>query len=514
MNDDILLISGGGSTAVSTDDLFAERAALDVLCHQAAQWGVELRRIRSMASGAAAVPAPAWTSTGPDYALFAAAQALDHVAATSGELAGALSAAAESYGEAERSVERLTRLTGSGIAALLGFLTPALALLAIPMLTSAVTGWFLASVLNGTSMKGLATAIGRTPRLLTNPAVVALVRVLVSSVDDAVAGVLRVPPPLIPLLGDDGLGVMGVATSAASVLFTARQFEVMNETPVTATPVGRGRPVAAPEGVRGLAERIPRAKAGDPQVRIERYGAVDAPSWIVYVGGTIDWHPEPTIEPWDLTSNIAAVAEEQAGSYRAVLDAMAQAGIGPTDPVTQVGHSQGGLIAAQVAASEKFNTTAVLTFGAPAGQVPVPAVIPMLAVAYTDDIVPALGGTANDATADGNAHLLVRREIYGDAAVPADVPLPAHRMTTYTETAALIDESNDPRIVAFTAGVAAAIAVVPSGAPTPASAVGSVPPGSVPPGSVPPGSSASADSLASAVGTVTFWRGIRVPADK
>ena len=280
MNDDILVVSGGGSTAVSTDDLFAERAALDALRHQATGWGVELGRIQSLASGAAAVPAPAWTSTGPDYALFAAVQVLDHLAGTSGELAGALSSAAESYGDAERSVERLSRLSGSGLAALLGFLTPALALLAIPMLTSAVTAWFLASVITGTSMGALATAIGRNPRLITNPAVVAMVRVLVSSADDAVAGVLRVPPPVILLLGDEGLGMLGASTSAASALFAARQFKVMNETPVTAAPVGHAQPVAAPEGVRGLAERIPRAKAGEPQVRIERYGSADAPSWM------------------------------------------------------------------------------------------------------------------------------------------------------------------------------------------------------------------------------------------
>lgn len=478
MNDDILVVSGGGSTAVSTDNLLAERAVLDVLRVRSAEWGAVLVRIQSISSGEWAIPAPAWTSNGPDYALFAAARALDQVAETSSELAGALGAAAESYGETERSVERLTRLSGSGLAALLGFLSPALALLSIPMLTSAVTAWFLASVMTGTSMGGLAEAIGRNPRLLTNPAVVALIRVLVSSVDDAAAGLLRVPLPVTHLLGDDGLGVLGVSTSAASVLFAAHQLGMMNETPVTAAPVGHARPVEAPVGVHGLAERIPRARAGGPQVRIERYGSADAPSWIVYVGGTIDWNPEPTSEPWDLTSNIVAVAEQQAGSYRAVLDAMEQAGIGPGDPVAQVGHSQGGLVAAQIAASEQFNTVGVLTFGAPAGQVAVPPEVPMLAVAHTDDVVPALGGTARDTTAEGNGHLFVRREVYGETAVPDDVPLPAHRMTTYAETAALIDESNEPRIVAFTAGIAA---------------VG---------------------GATSAAGSVTFWRGTRLAADK
>lgn len=451
MNDDILVVSGGGSTAVSTDDLLAERAVLEVLRVQSAEWGAELVRIQATSS----IPAPAWTSAGPDYALFAAARALDQVATTSSALAGALGAAAESYGKTERSVERLTRLTGSGLAALLGFLSPALALLTIPLLTSAVTAWFLASVMTGTSMGGLAAAISRNPRLLTNPAFVALVRVLVSSVDDAAAGVLRVPPPVMHLLGDDGLGILGVSTSAASVLFAAHQLGVMNETPVAAAPVGRSHSVGVPVGVHGLAERIPRAKAGDPQVRIERYGSADAPSWIVYVGGTIDWNPEPAAEPWDLTSNIVGVAEQQAGSYRAVLDAMEQAGIGPDDPVAQVGHSQGGLVAAQIAAAERFNTVAVLTFGAPAGQVAVPPDVPMLAVAHTDDVVPALGGTARDTTADGNAHLLVRREVYGETALPDDIALPAHRMATYAETASLIDESNEPRIVAFTAGIAA-----------------------------------------------------------
>ena len=347
--------------------------------------------------------------------------------------------------------------------------------------------------------------------------------------------------------------VMGVSTSAASVLFAARQAGTMNETAVTVAPVGRSRSVSAPDGVRGLAERIPHAQEGEPQVRIERYGSADAPQWIVYIGGTIDWSPESTSEPWDLTSNIVAVAEQQSGSYRAVLEAMELAGIGPDDPVAEVGHSQGGLVAAQIAASEKFNTVAVLTFGAPAGQVAVPAAVPMLAVAHTDDLVPALGGTARDSTAQGNAHLLVRREVYADTPIPDDVPLPAHRMTTYADTAALIDESNEPRIVAFTAGIAALAAAgtaagtyapasvalgggavgapagAAAGAPVgaapgsaPAGAVGAAA-GSAPAGAVGAAAGASGAgatgaqapaSAAPAAGLVTFWRGTRTAPTK
>ena len=62
-------------------------------------------------------------------------------------------------------------------------------------------------------------------------------------------------------------------------------------------------------------------------MRIERYGDAEHPRWVVYIGGTVDWSPTASTEPWDMTSNVAAVADQEAGSYRAVLQALQAAGV-------------------------------------------------------------------------------------------------------------------------------------------------------------------------------------------
>ena len=159
----------------------------------------------------------------------------------------------------------------------------------------------------------------------------------------------------------------------------------------------------------------------------------------------MEWSATGSTEPWDLTSNVTAVAGQEAGSYRAVLQALREAGVQPGDPVVPIAYSQGGLLAAELAASGEFTVVGMVTFGAPAGQVPLPDGLPAIAVEPTDDIVPALGGTI----AAGAGPLYVRRELFADAPVPTDTPLPAHRLAGYRETARLLDGSAEPRLLAF-----------------------------------------------------------------
>jgi len=270
------------------------------------------------------------------------------------------------------------------------------------------------------------------------------------------AGAVGVPFPVSAALGDEGAGLFGVTTTAAGTLAVARSIGMLRETPVTVTRVGKPRPARPPGGFADLAARIPRVSTGGPQVRIERYGGAADAAWLVYIGGTAEWSPVSAGEPWDMTSNITAVAEQGAGSYRAVVQAMHEAGIRPTDAVIPVGHSQGGLVAAQLAAAGEFNTVAVATFGAPVAQVPVPPGLPVIAVEHSEDLVPALGG----ATRDAEARLTVRRELYADAAVPAS-PLPAHGLVTYRETARLIDASPAPALADFRTLLAATVGTAP-----------------------------------------------------
>ncbi|SDK38888.1 hypothetical protein SAMN05216282_105185 [Cryobacterium psychrotolerans] len=462
-----LVLSGGGTTMVSTDALLAQAARLALLRADARDWQARLERIRALE----ALPAPAWSAEDPGLAVFAARQTIDAVEARSGELAESLVVAAEAYGQADRTAAMLARMTGAWLGHSLGRLAPLVFAAAIPAATAGAVAWLLGGLLRrdapGTARsRGPGTArspgpdvaglwIG-DPRLLANPAVVALVRVLVSSVDDVAAGAVGVPFPVSAALGDEGAGLFGVTTTAAGTLAVARSIGMLRETPVTVTRVGKPRPARPPGGFADLAARIPRVSTGGPQVRIERYGGAADAAWLVYIGGTAEWSPVSAGEPWDMTSNITAVAEQGAGSYRAVVQAMHEAGIRPTDAVIPVGHSQGGLVAAQLAAAGEFNTVAVATFGAPVAKVPVPPGLPVIAVEHSEDLVPALGGAARDAA----ARLTVSRELYADAAVPAS-PLPAHGLVTYRETARMIDASPAPALADFRTLLAATVGTAP-----------------------------------------------------
>ncbi|TFC88083.1 hypothetical protein E3T24_03820 [Cryobacterium sp. TmT2-59] len=478
-----LIVSGGGTTLVATDVLLAEASWLRALQADAEGWQARLAGIRALDSAPA--PSPAWTGGEAAGCVFGVGRAIDRVAEHSRHLADSLIAAAEGYGEAERRSERVARAGGVWLGFTLGRLAPFLALAALPALTSGAAGFLLGSLLTGARPgDGPATAAGwlrANPRALTDPVVVAAVRVLVSSVDDAAVGAAGLPYPVSALLGDEGLGLLGVATSAAGVRALSRPLGLFQETPVSVVPVsvvpvpvvpvpvvplgGPGvagqrpatRATPPPAGFADLADRIPSVSEDGSQVRIERYGSAESPSWVVYIGGTVEWSPVAAEQPWDLTSDLSAVADQDSGSYRAVVQAMREAGVRPADPVIPVGHSQGGLVAAQVAASGEFNTVAVATFGAPDGQITLPPGVDAVTVEHSDDLIPALGGTPGAE----DDRLLVRREVFAGREVPPDQPLPAHALTAYRATGRLMDESPEPRLQEFRATMATVVGAEP-----------------------------------------------------
>jgi hypothetical protein len=493
-----LMLSGGGSTMVATDVVFAEVATLRRVQGEAEGWQDELRRVRSLG----VEPAPGWNPGDLGACVFGASVAIDRIERGSRELAASLEDAAERYGRLETGLDASLRTTGSWLGHLVGSLRPLAPLVALSLATPLAylaAGSLLVNVVLGRGVSVVPPAVTdwvqENPRLLTNPRTVALLRVLASSVDDAALGGLGVPYPVAAGLGDDGAGILGAPASAFGVLVAARAAGMLRETPVrvhrvagsapaparvpafgrdagkrvqapstqtagtAATEPAAGAPAATeppaalpaaalpaprpPTGFADLAERIP-TEADGGQVRIERYGDPEHPSWLVYIGGTLEWSPTGSTEPWDMTSNVTAVADQSAGSYRAVLQALREAGVRPGDPVVPVAHSQGGLIAAELAARNDVAAVGLVTFGAPAGQVAVPADLPAIAVEHADDIIPALGGTAAE---DGR--LYVRREMYADTELLPTEPLPAHRMTGYRDTAGLVDASAEPRLVAF-----------------------------------------------------------------
>ena len=103
--------------------------------------------------------------------------------------------------------------------------------------------------------------------------------------------------------------------------------------------------------------------------------------------------------PQDMLTNFQGVGGLDTDQKRAVLAAMEMAGIDKGEPVEFVGHSQGGIVAADLATDQAlcqdYSVVSALTAGSPiAGSVPEEGVR-VLALENTRDIVPGLDGANN-----------------------------------------------------------------------------------------------------------------------
>jgi hypothetical protein len=382
-------------------------------------------------------------------------------------LAWGLDSVADAYDWVERMAGGLGRQLLGTVSASLGSIVPGL-LMTYGTGAIAVGGGLLIASrsvpggFGGAVDRAMGSARGdglRVPAAVNevfgHPLVVGTARELVNQVGVAGMGALQVPVGLAAAVGAMGLGTPFAATALRS---TGTPYELFGEKPVRLThsaPVATARP---PAGLTERFERIPDTDVTDgAQVVIERYEVPGEPDrFQVMVGATVTFSPHADDEPWDLTSNVAAVAGDQAGSVQAVRLAMHEAGIRPDSPVQFTGFSQGGVVAARLAASGEWNTQGVLSFGGPTGAVPLPTEVPVILVEHTDDIVPALGGPQFNEEA-----VVVRREVFGEGEpMPTDKAMPAHHGEYYAQTAVLADadERLAPvvrRLDAFTAGVTA-----------------------------------------------------------
>lgn len=191
----------------------------------------------------------------------------------------------------------------------------------------------------------------------------------------------------------------------------------------------RGLPARAlaPTNISQIATRLRvLSNTGQPLVRIEKYQHADSKRFIVYIPGTQNLSLVPSQNPLDMRSNLQLMAGQSSASSRAVALAMRRAKIGPGDPVMLVGHSQGGLIAAELAARAgssqvPFKIDQVVTFGAPLG-LKDPAKLPnTLSFENTADLVPKLDLKANAKTETWQTVQGTRE---------AD-PVESHRMESY-----------------------------------------------------------------------------------
>lgn len=213
---------------------------------------------------------------------------------------------------------------------------------------------------------------------------------------------------------------------------------------VMAHPPRAGRP---PAGLGVLVgSGVDLGVGDDATVRVTQVHRDGGTAWIVQVPGTQSWPPRGGPNPHDLTSDVLLLTQQDAalaaGVERALEAAQEEAGPGADGPVMLVGHSQGGMVAAALAASPTFRSrhqvTHVVTYGSPISRVPVPADVEVLALQHRQDAVPRLDG-APDPRRRG--WVTVTRDVGDDPGVGRDL-VKAHAIEEYAETAADAERSS------------------------------------------------------------------------
>jgi hypothetical protein len=239
------------------------------------------------------------------------------------------------------------------------------------------------------------------------------------------------------------LPIKNIATGFAGA---AAALGIMAETPVKTSLVSVENYVEPANKVSEYARRLAMVADINPGwIRIEKFSEPASPvktangqtsiqqaRYVVYIPGTEAWGLKTGKNPFDLMSNLAAISKTgSAGSERAVALAMEKAGIKPESRVLFVGHSQGGLVGANI--STRFAGSRLLTFGAPISQLGSELTAESMAVEHVGDAIPRLDGKPNAMTPN---LVTVRQEVAGENW------LHNHSMETYRETAQEIDRAD------------------------------------------------------------------------
>ena len=286
---------------------------------------------------------------------------------------------------------------------------------------------------------------------------------LAGGVEGVVAG------PLAPLDYEDGLGLVVGAAATRGWLTEAGAHVTVTAVP---SPTGAGR-LEAPTSIADLVAT--QADLDAPDGRPDRIRVVQVPqangssAWMVVVPGTQVWSPTAGGNPADLTSDVLLMAHKETllatGVDQALQVAQQQAGReGLDDPVLLVGHSQGGIVAAALAADPGFRrrqrVTHVVTSGAPVARLPIPSGVSVLSLEHRQDAVPRLEGERN---ADRRGWVTVTRDLRGSGIETASA---SHSAARYRETAALADASGSSSVTAWRAGSSAFLVGDAHGTPT------------------------------------------------
>ncbi|WP_434447620.1 lipase family protein [Lentzea sp. E54] len=230
---------------------------------------------------------------------------------------------------------------------------------------------------------------------------------------------------------------------------------------------GKIHPDMGPHSLRdilvGLDERnSPTDKEkSNIDVRIIKDANGNVTGYVVDIPGTKDWNA-----PWDPKSandsgvNIDAMAGNNTVLQQGIEEALRKVGAqGSGVPVMLVGHSQGGIVAAQSTTdlvASGYNVTHVVTAGSPVGRIDVPGNVQMLSLENKGDVVPHLDASDNPNTANRTTVTFENQtgsvggnhEI-GGYRYDKENPDKPRVDQNYIAVAAQLDQSSDPSVRRF-----------------------------------------------------------------
>ena len=169
-------------------------------------------------------------------------------------------------------------------------------------------------------------------------------------------------------------------------------------------------------------------------IRIEVYPTGNGRELVVYVPGTQSFLPGSK-NPLNIQSNLTAMGGVVASpSQQAVQRALDQLGVGKGDKVLFVGHSQGALIAGNLAqAQNDYQVKGLISLGGPISHLDLK--VPVLAIQHDSDPVPSLSGGVNPMRENWVS-------VSSDQRFSSLVD--AHKISSYTVTAAELMGSDNP----------------------------------------------------------------------
>ncbi|NNG38662.1 hypothetical protein HJ588_05145 [Flexivirga sp. ID2601S] len=198
---------------------------------------------------------------------------------------------------------------------------------------------------------------------------------------------------------------LGFEEQIAALLFVTRRSGLFAQSrPIATRQTGTRRSAGHPRAIADLvadASSVEHASGEDRSVvRVRRTVGVDGRgAWVVLIPGTATFALGTPRGPSDLAANLESESGVPSRLYpaieRALLAAMDESGVAPgTEPVMLVGHSQGGIIAARMAADRAFRQTydvqEVVTAGAPVSRIALPDDVHLLALEDVRDPIPRL----------------------------------------------------------------------------------------------------------------------------